>query len=132
MVGGGRGLTAQRATPDARYVLRYPHYAETRGGVATTREIGRADLLPLRRPLGHALGVGHVPLHAQRQRLDALHDEERERQPEQPAATLRDGDVHSATVRVFSGATGTLITGPSAVFQPFGAGAFGGVSVAVR
>lgn len=44
-----RGLTAQRATPDARYVLRYPHYTETRGGAATTREIGRADLLPLLR-----------------------------------------------------------------------------------
>jgi N-hydroxyarylamine O-acetyltransferase len=46
-----RGLTVQRATPDARYVLRYPHYVEMRGGAASTREIDRASLPRLLREI---------------------------------------------------------------------------------
>lgn len=46
-----RGLTVQRATRDARYVLRYPLYSEMRGGSIRTREIGRADLIPLLREI---------------------------------------------------------------------------------
>ena len=44
-----RTLTAQRATRDARYVLRYPHYSEIRGGSASAREISRAELMPMLR-----------------------------------------------------------------------------------
>jgi N-hydroxyarylamine O-acetyltransferase len=44
-----RTLTAQRATQDVRYVLRYPNYSEIRGGTLMTREISRAELLPLLR-----------------------------------------------------------------------------------
>lgn len=44
-----RTLTAQRSTPDVRYVLRYPTYSEVRGGSVQTREIDRAELLPLLR-----------------------------------------------------------------------------------
>jgi N-hydroxyarylamine O-acetyltransferase len=44
-----RTLTAQRTTADARYVLRYPAYTESRGGRAATRDIGRAELGPLLR-----------------------------------------------------------------------------------
>jgi N-hydroxyarylamine O-acetyltransferase len=44
-----RGLTVQRATPDARYVLRYPRYVEMLGGSASTREIDRANLPSLLR-----------------------------------------------------------------------------------
>ena len=46
-----RGLTAQRATAETRYVLRYPHYSERRGGSTLTRQIGRADLIPLLREI---------------------------------------------------------------------------------
>lgn len=44
-----RTLTAQRATADARHVLRYPTYTEIRGGRVQAREISRAELAPLLR-----------------------------------------------------------------------------------
>jgi N-hydroxyarylamine O-acetyltransferase len=44
-----RMLTAQRATTDARYVLRYPNYSELRGGSTVTRVIARPELMPLLR-----------------------------------------------------------------------------------
>jgi N-hydroxyarylamine O-acetyltransferase len=44
-----RTLTAQRATRDVRYVLRYPAYTEIRESGAQAREIGRGELLPLLR-----------------------------------------------------------------------------------
>lgn len=44
-----RTLTAQRTTPDVRYVLRYPTYTEIRDAGTRTREIDRRELLPLLR-----------------------------------------------------------------------------------
>jgi N-hydroxyarylamine O-acetyltransferase len=44
-----RTLTAQRTTRVARYVLRYPTYSEIRESGTDTREISRAELLPLLR-----------------------------------------------------------------------------------
>ena len=44
-----RTLTAQRATRDVRYVLRYPAYTEIRASSTRTREIARVELLPLLR-----------------------------------------------------------------------------------
>ena len=44
-----RGLTVQRTTPDVRFVLRYPTFTELRASGALTREISRADLVPLLR-----------------------------------------------------------------------------------
>jgi N-hydroxyarylamine O-acetyltransferase len=44
-----RTLTAQRATRDVRYVLRYPAYSEIRASGSRTREIARVELLPLLR-----------------------------------------------------------------------------------
>ena len=44
-----RTLTAQRATRDVRYVLRYPAYTEIRASGTRTREIARVELLPLLR-----------------------------------------------------------------------------------
>lgn len=44
-----RTLTAQRTTRDVRYVLRYPTYTEVRGEERASRDIGRAELLPLLR-----------------------------------------------------------------------------------
>jgi N-hydroxyarylamine O-acetyltransferase len=44
-----RTLTAQRATSEGRYVLRYPAYTETRGGQTRVREIVRAELGPVLR-----------------------------------------------------------------------------------
>jgi N-hydroxyarylamine O-acetyltransferase len=46
-----RTLTAQRSTPDVRYVLRYPSYTEIRGTEVRTREIGRSELVPLLREI---------------------------------------------------------------------------------
>lgn len=44
-----RTLTAQRATHDVRYVLRYPTYTEVRGDLRTSRDILRTELVPLLR-----------------------------------------------------------------------------------
>jgi N-hydroxyarylamine O-acetyltransferase len=44
-----RTLTAQRATRDVRYVLRYPAYSEIGMSGTRTREITRVELLPLLR-----------------------------------------------------------------------------------
>ena len=44
-----RTLTAQRTTRDVRYVLRYPTFSETRESGVQTREISRAELLPILR-----------------------------------------------------------------------------------
>jgi N-hydroxyarylamine O-acetyltransferase len=44
-----RTLTVQRTTPVARYLLRYPTYSEIRDTGTVTREIGRAELMPLLR-----------------------------------------------------------------------------------
>jgi N-hydroxyarylamine O-acetyltransferase len=44
-----RGLTAQRTTREARYVLRYPTYTEIRQGETVTRDISRGELMPLLR-----------------------------------------------------------------------------------
>ncbi len=44
-----RTLTAQRATRDVRYVLRYPTYVEIRETGTLTREIARGELLQLLR-----------------------------------------------------------------------------------
>ena len=44
-----RTLTAQRATRDVRYVLRYPLYTEIRASGTGTREIARVELLALLR-----------------------------------------------------------------------------------
>jgi N-hydroxyarylamine O-acetyltransferase len=42
-------LTAQRATPEVRYLLRNLSYTEERGAATVTREIGRRELIPLLR-----------------------------------------------------------------------------------
>jgi N-hydroxyarylamine O-acetyltransferase len=44
-----RGLTVQRTTPDVRFVLRYPTFTELRSSGVRTREISRAELIPLLR-----------------------------------------------------------------------------------
>jgi N-hydroxyarylamine O-acetyltransferase len=44
-----RTLTAQRATRDVHYVLRYPTFTEIREDGVTTREISGSELLPLLR-----------------------------------------------------------------------------------
>jgi N-hydroxyarylamine O-acetyltransferase len=44
-----RTLTAQRATHDARYVLRYPWFTEIRDTGTNAREIDRSELLPMLR-----------------------------------------------------------------------------------
>jgi N-hydroxyarylamine O-acetyltransferase len=44
-----RTLTVQRTTRDARYILRYPTFSEIRESGTQTREITRAELLPLLR-----------------------------------------------------------------------------------
>ena len=44
-----RTLTAQRSTPEARYVLRYPTFSIARGGELQTRTIGRRELIGLLR-----------------------------------------------------------------------------------
>jgi N-hydroxyarylamine O-acetyltransferase len=42
-------LTAQRTTPEVRYILRYPSYSEIRGGEIHSRDITRDELIPLLR-----------------------------------------------------------------------------------
>jgi len=44
-----RTLTAQRTTREVRYVLRYPNYTEIRASGINTRQIARAELMPLLR-----------------------------------------------------------------------------------
>lgn len=44
-----RRLTAQRTTPEVRYLLRYPLYSEIRGFDVQSREITRGELAPLLR-----------------------------------------------------------------------------------
>ena len=44
-----RTLTAQRSTPDVRYILRYPTYTEVRASGVTERAIARNELMPLLR-----------------------------------------------------------------------------------
>ena len=44
-----RTLTAQRTTRDVRYVLRYPGFSEIRESGIVTRQISRAELMPLLR-----------------------------------------------------------------------------------
>ena len=44
-----RTLTVQRTTRDARYILRFPAFSEIRDSGTQTREIRRAELLPLLR-----------------------------------------------------------------------------------
>jgi N-hydroxyarylamine O-acetyltransferase len=44
-----RTLTAQRSTPDVRYILRYPAYTEVRASGITDRAIAREELMPLLR-----------------------------------------------------------------------------------
>jgi N-hydroxyarylamine O-acetyltransferase len=46
-----RTLTAQRVTPDARYVLRYPSFTEIRDTGTRARDISRDELLPLLRDI---------------------------------------------------------------------------------
>lgn len=44
-----RNLTAQRTTPEARHILRNLTYTIVRGNQLDTREITRAELVPLLR-----------------------------------------------------------------------------------
>jgi N-hydroxyarylamine O-acetyltransferase len=44
-----RTLTAQRSTPDVRYILRYPAYTEVRESGVNQRTIARDELMPLLR-----------------------------------------------------------------------------------
>jgi N-hydroxyarylamine O-acetyltransferase len=44
-----RTLTAQRTTPDVRYLLRYPRYTEIDEHGIRTREVSRVELVPLLR-----------------------------------------------------------------------------------
>ena len=44
-------LTAQRSTPDVRYILRYPTYTEIRESSISHRDIARSELVPILRDL---------------------------------------------------------------------------------
>lgn len=48
-----RTLTAQRTTREVRYVLRYPAFSEIRESGIQTRQISRAELMPLLRHVFH-------------------------------------------------------------------------------